>query len=80
MVPSVFAGLGAVHFPGAEFTVPADDGGLLAGRDVPSSLRERRLGAAPRRSANLPQVQSVRLGCALRQSRDRRFLADTRSH
>ena len=67
-----------MHFPGAEFAVSPDDGGLLAGRHVPSSLRERRLDPAPRRSANLSQVQPVRLGCASRQSRGRRFPADTR--
>ena len=60
-----------------EFAVPARLGCLLAGRDVPSPVRDRRLNPQPRRPANVSQVQRIRMGCAPRHPRRRHATADT---
>lgn len=39
----MFVGFGAMHFPGVEFAVSSNDGGLLAGCDVSSSLCHGRI-------------------------------------
>lgn len=44
---NVFVGFGAVYFLGVEFAVPSNDGGLLAGCDVSSSLRNGRIDSTP---------------------------------
>lgn len=73
----MFAGLGAMHFSGVELAVPSDDGGLLAGCDVSSSLRNRCFDPASRRSTILSEIQSVRLGYTIARSGHRHFPTDT---
>lgn len=60
-----FSGLGALHLARSEFAISAGIGGLLAGVHVPSSVRYRGIFTASRWSANIPQVQPVRLGRAV---------------
>lgn len=76
----MLAGRGAVHFPRAEPAVSSDDGGLLAGCDVSSPLRDGGLGSASRRPADLPEIQPVRLGGAFPQPGGRRFPTGSRGH
>lgn len=74
---------------GHEPSVPAGFGGVLAGGNVSSPVRDRRLDPESRRSTDVPQVQRFRLGCSSTQprncctsanSRNSRHLESQRSH
>lgn len=67
-----------MHISGNESAVLTRLSGMLACRDVPSPVRNGCLYPQPRRPADIPQVQFVRLGRTARQPRLCHDATDTR--